>query len=74
MNTTHLNEKCKICTKIDTKERAIKKEDSNIRRWKREGGRSASIEKAEDNIFRYEEDIQRLIQERDAKRNNLSRW
>jgi hypothetical protein len=74
MNTYKLNEKCKICTKIDTKERAIKKEDANIRRWAKEGGRSASIEKAEDNIFRYEEDIIRLTQERDTKRNNLARW
>jgi hypothetical protein len=68
MNRSSLPEKCKICTKIDTKERAVRKEQERIRRWKKESGRSASIQKAEDNIYDLQGDIDRLKYERDLKR------
>jgi hypothetical protein len=67
-----LTEMCAICTEIETKEQAIKVYDAKIRQWQKEGGRGASIETAEDDIYRYEEDINRLTQERDTKRNNLA--
>ncbi|KAJ5040878.1 uncharacterized protein L3040_005437 [Drepanopeziza brunnea f. sp. 'multigermtubi'] len=34
MNRYSKPEKCKICTKIDTKQRGIVKEEDKIRRWK----------------------------------------
>jgi hypothetical protein len=60
MNHYSLSEKCKTCTKIDTKERAIRREEDRIRRWRKESGRNASIAKAQDDIYRWEGDIERL--------------
>jgi hypothetical protein len=37
MNRYQLPEKCKICTKIDTKERMMRKGEERIRRWQKEG-------------------------------------
>jgi hypothetical protein len=74
MNRYQLPEKCKICTKIDTKERAIRKEEERIRRWSKEHGssRKASIAKAEQDIYNYQMDIQKLSYDRDVKRGNLN--
>jgi hypothetical protein len=46
MNRYSLPEKCKTCKEIDSKERAIEKEQKNINRWGQTMCRSASIEKA----------------------------
>ncbi|KAE9380942.1 hypothetical protein N431DRAFT_459852 [Stipitochalara longipes BDJ] len=72
MNRYSLPTKCKICTKIDTKERSIRKEEERIRRWRKEHGRTASIEKAQEDIYSYQLDIQRLLGERDERRGTLS--
>jgi len=72
MNRYSLPTKCKICTKIDTKERSIRKEEERIRRWRKEHGRKASIEKAEEDIYSLQLDIQRLMADRDEKRGTLS--
>ncbi|EKD13952.1 hypothetical protein MBM_08153 [Drepanopeziza brunnea f. sp. 'multigermtubi' MB_m1] len=72
MNRYSKPEKCKICTKIDTKQRGIVKEEDKIRRWKRETNRVNSIEKAEETIEALKQDLQRLIQERENKRNSLN--
>jgi hypothetical protein len=68
LNRYSLSEKCKICTKIDTKERAIRKEEERIHRWRKESGRAASIQKCQDDIYKLEADIQKLANDRDAKR------
>jgi hypothetical protein len=67
MNRYSLPEKCKICTKIDTKERCIRKEEDKIRRWRKESNRNASIQKAQDDIYKLESDIERLKYDRDMK-------
>ncbi|KAI9048816.1 hypothetical protein LZ554_007647 [Drepanopeziza brunnea f. sp. 'monogermtubi'] len=72
MNRYSKPEKCKICTKIDTKQRGIVKEEDKIRRWKRETNRVNSIEKAEETIEGLKQDLQRLYQEREIKRNSLN--
>jgi hypothetical protein len=72
MNRYSLPTKCKICTKIDTKERSIRKEEERIRRWRKEHGRSASIAKAEEDIYAIQCDIQRLLGERDERRGTLA--
>ena len=41
MNRYQIAEKCKLCQKIDAKERQIRKEQERIRRWRSEGMRSA---------------------------------
>jgi len=68
MGTYPIAEKCKICKKIDTKERSIRKEEDKIKRWKREGGRNASIEKAYSNINELTHDLNDLVYEKDRKR------
>ena len=72
MNRYSLAEKCKTCTKIDTKERAIRREEDRIRRWRKESGRNASIAKAQDDIYRLEGDIERLKQDLAIKNSTLN--
>ncbi len=72
MNRYSKPEKCKICTKIETKERSIRKEEDRIYRWRREENRSHSIDKAEDTIQMLQEEVARLYAERDAKQKSLS--
>lgn len=76
MNSLNFEEKCKICTKIEVKKRAIHKENDRIKRWAHEGGRTHSIEKSRDSIAMLEDEINRLEWEKEQKRNNLSggRW
>lgn len=70
-NTINDEKQCKICQKIATKYNRIDKAAANIRRWQREGNRTASIEKAEDEIEDLEEEIRKLKEERERKRNTL---
>ena len=68
MNRYSLPDKCKTCTKIDTKERMIRKEEEGICRWGKESNRTASIQKCQDDIYKIEADIERLHRDRDMKR------
>ncbi|KAE9370887.1 hypothetical protein N431DRAFT_343797 [Stipitochalara longipes BDJ] len=62
--------KCKICTKIDGKERAIRKEEERIRRWQAENnGVNSFVQDAwQEDISQYQLDISRLLAERDERR------
>jgi hypothetical protein len=60
-------EKCRICTKIDTKKRYVNKEEEKIKRWKSESGRPVSIEKAEDTIYALKMEIFNLEMDRYVK-------
>ena len=71
MNRYTLAEKCKICTKIEAKERAIRNEEARIRRWKKEHCRSASVAKAEEDIYAFRCDIQRLLHARAGGQDSL---
>lgn len=71
MQSYQLPDKCKICTKIDTKVRAIGKENERIRRWRKEGGRTHSIDKSQEQIAHLEQEIKKLECERIEKANSL---
>ncbi|KAH8587142.1 hypothetical protein B0O99DRAFT_601960 [Bisporella sp. PMI_857] len=71
MQTYQVPDKCRICQKIDTKNRAIQKEVEKIKRWRREPNRGASIEKAENDIERHTYDLQRLEMDRYNKQQEL---
>ena len=71
MNTVKGDEKCRICQKIDTKKRAIHKEEDKIRRWRREPNRSASIEKAEADIQKLRYDLYHLDEDKIRKQSML---
>ncbi|KAF8860559.1 hypothetical protein BDZ45DRAFT_619579, partial [Acephala macrosclerotiorum] len=49
--------KCLKCQKIETKYGRIRKEQERIKRWRKEGARSASILAAEANIVSLENEI-----------------
>ena len=72
MNRYSLEDKCRICTKIATKERAINKEYERIRRWQKESNRKASIEKSHDEIYRLQGELDRLINEKQVKNGNMN--
>ena len=63
--------KCKLCTKLETKYNRKRKEEDRIRRWEREGGRKASIEQAKQTIYDLEDEINRLLWERQQKAQSL---
>jgi hypothetical protein len=71
MGTYDNPEKCRLCTKIDTKNRSIRKEEEKIKRWRHESGRSASIEKAEDTVYGLKQEIYRLEVERYNKSQQM---
>jgi hypothetical protein len=71
MNRHVVPVKCKICTKLDSKERFIRKEEERIRRWRKEHGPLASISKAEEDINTYQCDIQKILHEREVWRGNV---
>ena len=64
MSTLPVHQNCKICEKIHTKLRRRKKEVDNVNRWQREGGRSASIDVAMENIKHLDQEIYALNYER----------
>lgn len=65
MQTYPVREKCRICLKIETKQRRIEAELDRIRRWKREGSKfKASIEKSEQIVRELERERSDLINDR----------
>lgn len=71
MQTIEIGDKCRICQKIDTKKRSIRKEEEKIKRWNRESGRRASIAKAEEDIYRLQQEIYNLECERQSRQHQL---
>ena len=73
MSTSNLSQKCRICDKIDTKQRRRAAEKDRISRWKKEGGRfRASIEKSEDLVHQLERELTELTNERRSRLKKLS--
>ena len=73
MSTSNLSQKCRICDKIDTKQRRRAAEKDRISRWKKEGGRfRASIEKSEDLVHQLERELMELTNERRSRLKKLS--
>ena len=73
MSTSNLSQKCRICDKIDTKQRRRASEKERINRWKKEGGKfRASIEKSEDMVRSLERELMDLTNERRRLLKKLS--
>ncbi|KAI9640580.1 hypothetical protein NHQ30_010879 [Ciborinia camelliae] len=72
MTTYQSHEKCKICTKIETKWGRIQKEQERVLRWKKENGKSRqhSIEASEDKIRELQQEVSNLEWQR--KQNALA--
>jgi hypothetical protein len=71
MGTYPSADKCKLCSRIETKERAIRKERDRIKRWRHESGRTASIAKSEETIEELEVDVYNLRVEVESKKTSL---
>lgn len=67
MERESLSERCRTCTKIVNKEISIAKEYARIERWSREGNRSASIAKAQDEITKLQDDLLKLNDDKMAR-------
>lgn len=70
-STLHESHLCKLCEKIQTKRSRIAKAENNIKRWRKEGNRKASIEKAEDEIDALWAEIDKLERDREYKKQCL---
>ncbi|CAL8578867.1 hypothetical protein XPA_004638 [Xanthoria parietina] len=68
MQTVPVSQKCKLCDKIDTKQRRRNAEEDRVNRWKREGGKfRASIDRSYDMIRSLDKEIYDLRSERMRK-------
>ncbi|KAL8763496.1 MAG: hypothetical protein Q9184_000708 [Pyrenodesmia sp. 2 TL-2023] len=69
MQTVPVSQKCKLCDKIETKQRRRSAEEDRINRWKREGGKfRASIDRSYEMIKSLDREIYELRNERMKKR------
>ena len=72
MTTSNLDQKCRICDKIDTKQRRRAAEKDRINRWRREGGKfKASIERSEEIVYQLERELMDLTNERKARLRSI---
>ncbi|KAL4929065.1 uncharacterized protein BDV17DRAFT_82859 [Aspergillus undulatus] len=63
---------CRICEKIETKNRRRKQETERLNRWERERSpHTASMEKSRVLISQLDQEIADLFRERDIKRRTL---
>ncbi|GAB7355344.1 hypothetical protein MBLNU459_g5872t1 [Dothideomycetes sp. NU459] len=68
-----LHEKCKLCIQIEAKQRKRADSVAKIRRWQKEGGKPASIQKHQEDIVDLDRAIYQLEAERARKKNSLGR-
>lgn len=68
------NDKCKICQKIDTKNRRRNAELAKIQRWRADGGKlKASIERSYEIVEGLDDEIGQLNAEKDRKRQAIGK-
>lgn len=68
MHTVPLGTKCKLCEKIDTKQRRRAAEIDRINRWRREGNKFvASIAASSDIVKTLEKEISDLVREKQRR-------
>jgi hypothetical protein len=71
MDTTQNYNKCTICQKIDIKHRRLTAAQEKVDRWRREGGRTASIEKAEEEMDKIDGELAELYADKDRRQRTL---
>lgn len=69
--TNDVARKCTTCDEVDRKMRKREKLAANIQRWSREGGKSASIEVAYEDIAEIDEQLKKLYSRLTAARSNI---
>lgn len=68
MTTVPVHQKCKLCDKLDTKQRRRSAEMDRISRWQREGGKfRASIDRSYDMVKALDKEIYDLRHERQRR-------
>lgn len=68
LSTHAVQQKCKLCDRIDTKKRRRGAEVERIERWQRDGGKfKASIEKSLEQVKHLDYEIYNLTSERQMK-------
>ena len=68
MATSGIDQKCRICDKIDTKQRRRAAEKDRISRWRKDGGKfKASIERSEDMVRQLDKELYELTSERQKR-------
>lgn len=70
-DTSYQPSVCKICEQVTKKERRVRKMVDDIKRWHREGGRTATIEKTQRDIAEIQMQIHDLWRSHDEKIRSL---
>ena len=72
MQTVPCREKCKLCEKLDTKQRRRSAEMDRIQRWQKEGGKfRASIERSYEMVKALDKEIYDIRHERQRRLNAI---
>lgn len=71
-HTTYKSEICKLCDQRTKKERRVDKMTQDIRRWRREGNRRATIEKTERDIREVNGQILELVRQHADRQRNIN--
>ncbi|KAH6618271.1 hypothetical protein B0J18DRAFT_371802 [Chaetomium sp. MPI-SDFR-AT-0129] len=71
-NTYLEPEPCKMCDQIDKKQRRLNKMMEDVRRWRNEGNRRATIEKTETEMRALNSQIGTMWVEHEARKNAIS--
>lgn len=68
--TSYEKEKCRLCHDIEKKVRRFEKMERDIHRWRREGGRSATIERTTSEMHEVGGQIERMKADHKGREHN----
>ncbi len=71
-DTLYNDTTCKLCEQVEKKERRIEKMNGDIRRWKAEGNRTATIEKTVSDMNEIQNQIHRIWNDHQERERNIA--
>lgn len=73
MDTNPVADKCKICQKIETKQRRWQAEAERVKRWEKDGGKlKASIDRSKEVMRHLESEVSDLCRDRMERFHNVA--
>lgn len=71
-HTTFLADVCRLCDQIEKKNRRVVKMNQDIKRWRKEGNRRATIAKTETDIYDITTQIAEIWEQHQTRQSNIS--
>ncbi|EJT75080.1 hypothetical protein GGTG_08918 [Gaeumannomyces tritici R3-111a-1] len=70
--TFHQASTCRLCEQLEKKQRRYNKMAADVERWSREGGRPATIEKTQQDMYEISQQMNAIYLEHQARERMLS--